>query len=220
MNKRIFISKNASDVEGLKVFTDSKNITLSAQSLISFEPEEAELNESFDLIFFGSPRSIIFFKAIHSLDSSQTIACVGKKTASLLKHLGVDPDYVVTRSGKIQESQNAFKQWVGDRTVLFPHSDRTLSTYSSILPKSQRVNLCVYKTILRSKPIEACDIYIFTSPSNYEAFKQKNKLLRDSYVIAWGESTANEIFSQGDHCNHVLTLSSIKELVEHLNLLS
>lgn len=219
MSKRIFISKNASDVEELSAFAALKGATLDSQSLLNFEPVESELDRSFDLIFFGSPRAVIFFKAIQSIETHHTIACVGDKTAFLLQQLGISPDFIIERSGKIQESQESFKTWVGDRTVLFPHSDRTLNTYSNTLSESQRINLCVYKTTLVSGAIETSDIYVFTSPSNYEAFIEQNKVSTDQYVIAWGESTATAITNAGGHCNHILSLSSMKELIEHLQLL-
>jgi uroporphyrinogen-III synthase len=91
-----------------------------------------------------------------------------------------------------------------------------LGTFSAILPKNQVIKHVVYKTNLIERKIENCQIYIFTSPSNLDAFLTINKIPDDAKVIVWGKSTEHQLLIKGGQPHFVLNKSIFLELIEVL----
>lgn len=217
MGKRVFISKNASEVESLNTYLESKESTLIAHSFLHYSPLFTDLSEEYDIIFFGSPRSVLFFKDQFEIPTAAAIACVGRKTAESIKALGITIAFSGDKQGNIHEVAQSFKTWCGDRKVLFPISSRSLKTFSSLFEKNQKIELPIYDTISIEHEIETCDIYIFTSPSNFEGFTKMNEIPQHAEVIAWGESTKKAIEHTGTSVNRVLEEPSIEKLLEILS---
>ena len=80
MASRIFISKNESELTTLKTFLKDRNEMLIAKTFLQFSPLAFQLERPFDIIFFGSPRAVMFFKAQMDIPASAKIACVSGKT--------------------------------------------------------------------------------------------------------------------------------------------
>lgn len=217
MSTRLFISKNISELGQLQTFLANKNTELIAHSFLHFEGIDFELESTYDIIFFTSPRSVIFFKAIYEIPGKVKIACTGSKTAELLQTLGYRVDFTGTKSGDIQSVAKEFKAWSGGQKVLFPISTKSLKTISSELEESTVIEVEVYETKIQGKAIEDCDTYVFTSPSNVEGFIIDNAIPSSSRIIAWGTSTADSLEQNGFHVNHVLNDSSIPSLIALLN---
>ncbi len=81
--------------------------------------------------------------------------------------------------------------------VLFPVSSRSMGSISSAFPPAQIECLTVYRTILNPRVVEACAVYIFTSPSNAEAFLLQNTIPGGAKVIAKGTSTQEFLQQHG-----------------------
>jgi uroporphyrinogen-III synthase len=216
MKTRVFISKNASDCESLVHFCIQNSIELIAQSLIEFEAVPFEIESNYDIAFFSSIRSGQFFFKNELQKSNVVYACIGQTTNSKLKKLGIECEFVGEEAGNPQKIAAEFKSWVKNRTVIFPQSNLSLRTFSSILPENQVINKIVYKTNLIERKIENCQIYIFTSPSNLDAFLIINEIIEDSKVIVWGNSTFEKAKSKGLKVDFVLTKSSLDELIQIL----
>ena len=216
MAKRVFISKNASETQELQSFLTARGDKLVSHSFLSFEQLPFELNEKYDVIFFGSPRGVIFFKSRCTIAPDTVIACTGNKTAELLSQLGYEVAFKGENSGDISTVASEFKAWCGSRKVLFPSSDISLKSISSSFPDAQKVELPVYKTIINSKTIEPCDSYVFTSPSNVTGFLSSNVIPENSDIIAWGESTAKALKENGLSVTYTLADSSIESLIDYL----
>lgn len=224
MSKRIFISKNASEVDSFRSQFEELGYSVISHSFLSFSAVEFEVEHSFDVIFFGSPRSVIFYLANGSLDNTKLIGCVGGKTAELLESLGLEVGFVGIKSGDPRSVAEDFKVWLDERRtsallslrVLFPVSDRSLRTVSSEIDDSQREEVIVYSTKTKGKVIEACDVYVFTSPSNVEGFLELNTVTDASKVIAWGKSTESSLVSGGVEVEKCLGNSSLEELLLHV----
>jgi uroporphyrinogen-III synthase len=214
---KVFISKEASEVQELNNFLDSNGDRLIAHSFLHFEKVEFELESAFDVIFFGSPRAVIFFKAQNIIPTGVLIACAGAKTAELLEHIGHPADFVGVNSGKMKDVAAKFKEWCGDKHVLFPTSDLSLKTVSSVFDDSQKTEITVYSTQIKGKEIEASDTYVFTSPSNVKGFLESNTSLpENAKVIAWGESTAAELTENNIVVSEILAVASIGSLLTSL----
>jgi uroporphyrinogen-III synthase len=217
MKKRIFISKNSDDCEPLVHFCNQNKLDLTAQSLIEFEAIPFKMESNFDIVFFSSIRSAQFYFEKAAKKSSIIYACIGETTNSKLKKLGIECEFVGKEAGNPLKTAAEFKNWVKNRIVFFPQSNLSLGTFSAILPENQVLKQVVYKTKLNEIEISKCQIYIFTSPSNLDAFLTINEIREDSKVIVWGKSTSEKAKSKGLKVDFVLTKSSLDELIQILS---
>ena len=76
--------------------------------------------------------------------------------------------------------------------VFFPSSNRTLGTVQSILDEKNKIVIPTYNTSLIEVTVKSHDFYVFTSPSNVEAFFKINQL-KDNKVISIGPSTTKKL---------------------------
>ena len=212
LTKRVFITKPEYEITSLRDQLASSNIDLSAHSFLSFQTTEAEPKKEIDIIFFGSTRSILFLKARIDLSLAKDIACIGRKTAMVLTEMGFPPSFIGTESGNPAQVAQEFKSWCDGRSVLFPLSNRSLKSISGVFPEDQIDELTIYNTDVAGKKIEACDVYVFTSPSNVEGFLIDNNLSDGSIVIAWGSSTKAALESKRIGVSHCLLTSAFEEL--------
>ncbi len=210
--KTLFISKSSQEVKDLDQLLKEQGIVLIAHSFLEFERVYTTIPRAYDVIFFSSPRSAVFYLGQHPLPVSIPVACAGEKTAKVVREMGRRVDF--TGEGPISEVATDFFEWCGDRHVLFPVSNRSLKTISSRFPEDQKTELTVYRTIIAGKEISPCDGYVFTSPSNAEGFLMNNVLPEGVAVIAWGESTASYLKSQGIQPTRTLRKPSIEGLLE------
>ena len=218
MRKQVFISKPKSEL--LEILPDLESFNLIAHSFLAFqgmtEEERDAWDEDADIIFFSSPRSVIFFFAQHPLFKGVKLACTGSATAAILNGMGHEVAFVGKNSGDMASVAEEFKTWCGDRKVLFPLSDRSLKTVSKAFPEDQKVEITVYKTIIESEKIPMCDIYVFTSPSNVEGFFLENKIPTKAHVVSWGKSTSKRLNEYNITPQYTLTDSTLNELIDHL----
>ena len=217
MKKRIFISKNSDDCEPLVHYCNQNKLDLIAQTLIEFEAIPFKIESNFDIVFFSSIRSAQFSFKKAAKKSSIIYACIGETTNSKLKKLGIECEFVGKEAGNPLKTAAEFKNWVKNRIVFFPQSNLSFGTFSAILPENQVIKQVVYKTKLKEIEISKCQIYIFTSPSNLDAFLTINEIIEDSKVIVWGNSTFEKAKSKGLKVDFVLTKSSLDELIQILS---
>jgi uroporphyrinogen-III synthase len=220
MVSRIFISKNANDCEPLVHYCNQNSIELIAESLIEFEGIPFKNTSSYDVVFFSSVRSGQFYLANPSKNPNLVYACIGETTKNKLYKLGIDCEFVGKEAGNPKKVAQEFKIWLKNKIVFFPQSNLSLGTFSSILPKNQVIKEVVYKTNLKSKEINKCQIYIFTSPSNLDAFLIINQIPKDSKVIVWGKSTSQHAVNRQQKIDYVLENSEMKELLDLLSQLT
>ncbi|MBU3658764.1 MAG: hypothetical protein FGM14_02750 [Flavobacteriales bacterium] len=217
MKNRIFISKNSDDCESLVHFCNQNNLDLIAQSLIDFESVPFKIEAKFDIVFFSSIRSALFYFQREAQKSNIIYACIGETTSlKIEKMLGISCEFVGKEAGNPKKTAEEFKNWVKNRIVFFPQSNLSLGTFSAILPENQVLKQVVYKTILKEIEISKCQIYIFSSPSNLDAFLTINKISEDSKVIVWGKSTFEHAQHKGVNVDLTLNKSSLEELLKFL----
>lgn len=212
MLKRVFISRELEDCGNLPLIFLNNNIELVAESLISFESIPFNDQKGYDVIFFSSFRSADFFLSQTTITNEIQIACVGSETARKLTQIGFRPAFIGENSGDPQQVAQDFKNWLGNRIVLFPHSDQSLHSIANLLQDSKIIKLMVYKTLPISFSITPCDLYIFSSPSNVKSFFSINKIEEKSKVIAWGKSTAKELIQNKIPVMNILQTGTLEEL--------
>ncbi len=197
-------------------FCKQQQLDLIAHSLISFEPKDFEVSNSYDVIFFSSIRSAEFFLRKEKIDESKKIACIGQETATKLQNLGMNVDFIGMNSGNPSEVAFTFKDWLGNRIVLIPHSSESLFSIIEFLKPNQLLLVEVYKTLLEPRIIPICDCYVFTSPSNVRAYLLANTLSSLKNVIAWGKSTEKELQLKEIPVMKVLQTGTLIELESYL----
>lgn len=217
MSKRIFISKNASEIDPYRSQFEDLGFTVFSHSFLSFSPVEFDIKHDYDALFFSSVRSVIFFTATHSIPFDTLITCIGGKTAELLETLGHTISFVGSQSGDPKVVAEEFKTWLGDKKALFPISNRSLKSISNEIPECQKEEVVVYSTEIVGKVVPESDIYVFTSPSNVEGFFEENELPEASIVLAWGKSTEAALISRAASVNYCLGNSSFEELFSYIS---
>ena len=214
MEKNLFISKNESEILQFSNFLRDKGIRVLAHSFLHFEQVEFEIQSHYDILFFSSPRSIVFFKTRSSVPSHVKIACTGSKTAELLEQMGHEVSFTRKENESLTDFAASFKNWCGERHVLFPISSISLKTISSQFPENQKTEMVAYSTLIKGKDIEDCSTYVFTSPSNVEGFFTSNQIPQTARIISWGESTSKALLKKGCTVELELKSSSVEELIE------
>ena len=217
MKSPFFISKNYDEVVELAAFLAKRDIPLISQSFLHFEPVQFSIQHAFDVIYFSSPRSVIFFQYQQKIPQDVLIACTGNKTAELLKGLGYAVHFEGEESGTISTVAEHFKAWCGDKRVLFPSSSISKNSISSRLEETQKEVITVYTTNIVSKPLSYCGTYAFTSPSNAEGFLALNTIPTDALVYSWGESTTAYLTSKGIQVTATLKNASVEDLIQLLD---
>lgn len=216
MIKSLFISKELSEAAQLEKFCKQHSIELSAHSLISFEPVHFTYSCDVNCVFFSSPRSASYFLKSVKLDSSQLIGAAGEATKTQIEAFGYKVDFVPFNSGLTEQSSQEFAEWLADKTVLFPISTISNKSYASKLKDEQVSFVIVYETQLNPKKIPTCDGYVFTSPSNVEAYLKMNSIAKDKLVIAYGESTNARLIEAGILNARILKTSSVDAVIDLL----
>ena len=214
--KSLFISKDLSDLSVLPAFCQDNSIELVAQSFISFEALPFDSHLSASVIFFSSIRAAEFYLAQASLPINCAIACIGSKTAEKLKAKGLHVSFIGETAGEPAIVAGQFKTWLNERKVLIPSSEQSNRSISQTLPASQVEELIIYRTVAKPLTISPCAVNVFTSPSNFLSFIQKNSLESNQTIIAWGKTTEKAIRNAGYAVNITLTYASEEELVEVL----
>ena len=200
-------------MEKLADFLNNKGVNLIAQSFIHFEPIPFAVSKPYEVIFFSSPRSFLFYKLLNNISKDVLIACTGNKTAELITEMGFTVSFFSKKSGNIHSTAIEFKSWCGNRRILFPVSDRSLQTVSGIFLDEQKEVVIVYKTKIVSKPLDFCETYVFTSPSNAEGFLTVNEVPKNAIVYSWGESTTKYLIERNVNVTTTLVNSSLDDLM-------
>lgn len=216
MTNKLFISKSKKEVEILTEFCHKNQYELFAHSFLQFEPIPFEIRQDYQVIFFSSPRSVDFFLKQESIPNEVYIGCIGEITAKHLRIFGYESHFIGKISGDPSKVANDFKNQVGNKIILFPQSSISNRTVSSIFDQNQIIEKSIYNTIVVSKLIPHCSIYVFTSPSNVDGFLLENEISEGAKVIAWGKTTANFLISKNIRVDHILKEATIKELIKLL----
>jgi uroporphyrinogen-III synthase len=201
--KTVFISKAAIPNGPLHSFCKENNLRLIDKSLLAFKgvcPEEKPVKT--DVIFFTSPRSVQFYFKYFNL-RQPALATVGDATAKELEKHKLSAHFIGQTASNPKQVAKEFKTWLGNKTVLFPQSQRSNRTMQSELNPDQYIDLVVYETHLETKKLEHSPNYlVFTSPSNAEAYLLSNEITNEQVVLSFGTTTSKYLDDLGvkNHC--------------------
>lgn len=197
-SKKVFITKNSNEKDFLTRSLNGINYSLTGKSLIEFKQIAIKELPITDWIFFGSKHAVRYFFNQKPNIGKVKIGCVGTATSQELRSFGFRADFI----GQSTDTKLIGKQFasiVGNSKVLFPIAkDSLLSIQNQFTKKDNVINLPIYVTLKHSFEISPeMDILIFTSPSNVEAFFEKNKLAPNQKAVAMGDATKSMLVKKG-----------------------
>ncbi len=216
MRTKLFVSTELSEQHPFSAFCEQHSIELTAQSLIEFKQLNYSISSNYDVIFFSSIRSYNYFVSSFDISSNSSLAAIGVATAKQINEDISSFGFIGTTPGNPQKVAEEFKEWLGDRRVLFPLALHSNESISSQIPDAQKEVVRVYETIHRPILVSEQDVYVFTSPSNVESFLELNRIPSGARVISWGNSTKRTLTLKQISVWQSLETSSFDELMSLL----
>lgn len=192
--QKVFVTKNFREHDYLPSALKRLGFVTEGKSLIEFKEIKIKELPPADWVFFSSKHAVKYFLKQKPVLANIKFGCVGSSTAQELRAFGYRADFI----GQGTDTKLIGKQFsskVGNAKVLFPIAKDSMQTIQmQMVKKDNAINIPVYHTIKHSAEVDASyTILVFTSPSNVEAFMEKNKILISQKVVAMGDATANAL---------------------------
>ena len=202
--QRVFVSRDLTHESYLRRILEARQFTVDGRALIETNPVTIGSLPDSEWIFFSSKQAVQHFFRQRPTVDGRRFACVGKSTAEALRKFGHRADFI-GGSTDTRLTGKQFAALIGDARVLFPQAKGSLrSVQQQSVKKGQAIDLVVYETILKNDtPVDPASIYVFTSPSNVEAYFAKNTLPASVKVIAMGHATRSALREQGVQHPHL-----------------
>lgn len=195
---RVFISRDTRNADYFETVLKGNGYQVYSKALIDIRFIPLKSLPKTDWIFFSSKNAVKNFYMRQPVLDAVKIGCVGKSTADELRKFGKRADFIgYSTDTKLTGKQ--FASTVGTKSVLFPQAKESMRSIQQAFPNpKQTIDIAVYETLKKNEEkIPDFDIGVFTSPSNVEAFFEKNKLNPEQKIIAMGESTAAALKRKG-----------------------
>lgn len=188
----VFITRDLRKRDYFANVLTGNGYTVKGKALIEIKKVSIKGLPSAEWVFFASKNAVrYFFEQCPEADKFK-YAAVGKATSAELRKFGKQADFIgYSVDTKLTGKQ--FAATVKDSTVLFPQAKGSMRTIQQQFANSKQViDMVVYETIKNNmEEIPNAEILVFTSPSNVEAFFEKNKINPGQKVVAMGDATAN-----------------------------
>jgi hydroxymethylbilane synthase len=193
----VFITRGLRDNDLFKRVLEDNGFTVTGRSLIDMVPIPFKELPSAQWIFFSSKHAVKHFFDQKPKTEGAKLAAVGKGTSDMLRRYGKKADFIgYSTDTKLTGKQ--FAATAGNAKVLFPQAKGSLRTIQQQFKPGQVIDLVVYETLKKNEtPVDPADIMVFTSPSNVEAFFEKNNFLPDQKAVAMGDATGNALQRYG-----------------------
>ncbi len=158
------------------------------KSLITREgPPEA------DWIFFYSPSAVRLY-AKNFERSTHLVAALGEGTAQAMQEHDLAPDYVGSATDPSEVVREFSDLLDANQSVVQARGEKSFERLREVLNAEQIIDWPFYKSEpAKSIPFVEADYYIFTSPSNVEAYLAKHSLPEKSLAVVFGESTKSSL---------------------------
>jgi len=195
----VFITRNLRQDDYFFRILTHHGFRTEGKSLIEMKPIPLKHFPVTDWIFFSSKNAVTFFFLQKPQLANQKFGCIGKSTAEAIRKFGKRAEFI-GYSTDTKMTGKQFASRVGSGTVLFPMAKGSMrSVQNGFVKAGQTTDLSVYETIKTEYKVPVSDtgIFVFTSPSNVEAFFVQNKLERSHKVIAMGDATASALKKYG-----------------------
>ncbi len=191
---KVFITKTFREEDYLPFALKNLGYEIEGKSLIEFKQIKIKELPKTDWVFFSSKHAVRYFFNQNPKLENVKFGCIGTGTSAELRAFGKRADFI----GQSTDTKLVGKQFsskIGNSRVLFPIARGSMQSIQWQMVKRENVfNLEVYATLKHSVEISPdFNLLIFTSPSNVEAYFEKNKVHPGQKLIAMGESTGKAL---------------------------
>jgi len=197
----VFITRDIRKNDFFKNCLEASNFKVQGKSLIEIKQVAIRKPLKAEWLFFASKNAVRHFYEQQPIINDCKIGTVGKATAEELRKFGKRADFIGS-ADDTRLTGKKFAALVGSKTVLFPQAKGSMKTIQfQFASKEQVTDLVVYETIKNSLEegfrVADFNVLVFTSPSNVDAFFEKNKILPEQKTVAMGDATANALRNHG-----------------------
>jgi uroporphyrinogen-III synthase len=215
----LFISKNTDEIHSLHDFCEKKSWNLIAKSCISLRLIETSDKIETEFVFFGSKNAFDIYLESGKNSNLHKICCVGEVTKAYIEKKGFEVVFCGKNAGNVEEISKALNLFLANKSICFVQSSASKKTIQKHITTSQIQELVLYETNFScTKFKDVFDVYVFTSPSNIDAFLVHNTIKPNAKIIAWGKTTEKALLENGVKPNFILKNSSIQELIDFLKI--
>lgn len=192
--QQVFVTKTFREEDYLPRALGKLGFGVEGKSLIEFKQIRIKELPKTDWVFFSSKHAVRYFFNQNPELGNVKFGCIGTSTSAELRAFNKRADFI-GQSTDIKLVGKQFSSKVGNAKVLFPIARGSMQSIQWQMVKRENVfNLEVYATLKHSVEVNPDHhILIFTSPSNVEAYFEKNKILPHQKIIAMGESTGKAL---------------------------
>ena len=194
----VFITRNTNQHDFFTRILSGAGYTVNGQALIEMNTIPIRKMPAADWIFFSSKHAVKFFFDQQPETPGAKYAVVGKATAEVLRRYGKKADFI-GYSTDTSLTGKQFAATAGRSMILFPQAKGSLRTVQQQFPDQSKVmDMIVYETVKREiTNLPPAEVLVFTSPSNTEAFLEKQSIRPDQKIVAMGHATANTLRKKG-----------------------
>lgn len=187
-SKRILVSRNLAFESKLRDWANAHQFQLIELPFIRIDPILNVEIPATEWVFFSSPNGLDVYFENYPLIAKK-IGVYGVGTLLRLEEIGMSADFVGDTSKTPNEIGAQFFESIAEpTTVLFPLSQLSKKSISSM----NKINTCfekvIYETSLVGQEISDIDFAILTSPSNIDGFLLENEP-KDTHFIVLGETS-------------------------------
>jgi hydroxymethylbilane synthase len=193
--KKIFVTKTFRETDYLPQALTRLGFDVQGQALIEFKQIRIKELPKTDWVFFSSKHAVrYFFNQEPKLEPGVKFGCIGTSTSAELRAFGKRADFI-GQSTDIKLVGKQFGSKIGSGKVLFPIARGSMQSIQWQMVKRENViNLEVYATLHKSAELSSdFDVVVFTSPSNVEAYFEKNTWHPHQQAVAMGEATGKAL---------------------------
>lgn len=192
--QKVFVTKTFKEGDYLSEALTRLKFEVEGKSLIEFKQIRIKELPKTDWIFFSSKHAVRYFFNQNPVLENVKFGCIGTSTSAELRAFNRRADFI-GQSTDIKLVGKQFSSKVGNARVLFPIARGSMQSIQwQMVKRDNVINLEVYATLKHGVEIsQENEILIFTSPSNVEAYFEKNTIHPHQKVIAMGESTGKAL---------------------------
>lgn len=196
--KRVFISRELAIDSVFRALLEGK-VQVEAQSLVAFKACPIEQLPVCNWLFFYSKKGLAFgWPTLKNLTPTTKVAVLGAASGEYLQaKLGYTPDFVGT--GAPESTAAAFLDIAQGKKVCFVQAKNSRQSVALLLGNQVQAQTFVAYDNQPKQNIDlpACDILVFTSPLNAQAYYQQYPAQQQQAVIAIGQTTASALKTLG-----------------------
>ena len=201
--KTVFISRELNEESYFHKAMTNKGYHLHAKSLIHFDWVDFDKGIEGDWLFFSSKNGVrFFFEQSPILPERFRIAVIGEGTANALQEFGYQATFVGEENDTTAIAKNFAEIAMGQK-VVFLSAKKSVRGIQKILEKNFSGNIEVEDVVVYSNRVKShfkiphCDILVFTSPKNAQAYCKKFTIDETQVIVSIGKTTGKALEKLG-----------------------